>query len=205
MAQSNVVDHKVYLLGNTADLQKDSEFTKQLKALFPTQMDFTVLLNGDLVDTSVSGEPTKDDLAKIRELLETVAAFPKGKVVIIPGDRDWADSGQEGWRSVKNLEKAIASMGFDHVTWAVSKGCPGPESIDIAENIVLVAVNTQWWNHPFDKPKPSDATCKIVTETDFKNELKEELDDANGKNLLVAGHFPLMSVGEYGCRAKSGF
>ena len=195
-AQTLNIDHRVYLLGNTADLAHDSKFYEQFSQLLPVSEPFTVLLNGDLVDTH--GLPAPEDLSKSRKLLEVVSHFDMGRVVIIPGDRDWSNSGRGGLKSVKALEKAVDTMDINNVTWVISKGCPGPESMDLSENLVLVAVNTQWWNHPYDKPLPADADCKIVTKTDFENELREELEDANGKNLLVAGHFPLISVGEYG-------
>jgi hypothetical protein len=62
----------------------------------------------------------------------------------------------------------------------------------------LVTINTQWWNHPYRKPGPADADCKISTTNDFKEELEDIIDDESRSNLLIAGHFPVISLGEYG-------
>ncbi|TRX46450.1 BamA/TamA family outer membrane protein [Fulvivirga sp. M361] len=195
-AQSQNVEHRVYLLGNTADLSENSTFIEQFKELLPRKGPFTVVLSGDLINTD--NLPSEQDITPVNKLLKALSGFEQGRTVIIPGDRDWANSGKNGLKSVKALEKAVAKMGIQNVVWAVSKGCPGPKSIELSNNLVLVTIDTQWWNHPFYKPQPADADCKIVTRTDFLNELREELEDANGKNLLVAGHHPLLSVGEYG-------
>ncbi len=195
-SQSQNIDHRVFLLGNTADLSKNSAFIDQLRELLPSDQPFTVVLNGDLVNVDIL--PSEQDISEVRKLLKSISGFENGRAVIIPGDRDWANSGKTGLESIRALEEAITDMRFENVIWAVSKGCPGPKSIELSDNLVLVTVDTQWWNHPFYKPQPADADCKIVTKTDFENELREELEDANGKNLLVAGHHPLISVGQYG-------
>ncbi len=200
-SQSQAIEHRVYLLSNTADLREDSHFFDRLESLFPENGPFTVILNGDLIDTH--DLPSKQDIAKVKRLLNTISSFGPSKIVILPGDRDWANSGKSGLESIRLLKKEINGMEVQQVVWPIPKGCPGPNSIELSENLVLVTVDTQWWNHPFYKPQAADADCKIVTSTDFLNELKEELDDANGKNLLIAGHHPLVSVGEYGGRRSA--
>ena len=195
-SQSQNIDHRVFLLGNTADLSKNSAFIDQLGELLPSDQPFTVVLNGDLVNVDIL--PSEQDISEVRKLLKSISGFENGRAVIIPGDRDWANSGKTGLESIRALEEAITDMRFENVIWAVSKGCHGPKSIELSDNLVLVTVDSQWWNHPFYKPQPADADCKIVTKTDFENELRVELEDANGINLLVAGHHPLISVGQYG-------
>ncbi len=196
-AQTSQVHHRVYLLGNTVDINPESEFYNNLANLLNKKDPITVLINGDLIDTKTSKKPTVLDSLKIRKLLEVAAGLDNAQVIIIPGDRDWASSGKKGWASAKKLEKMIKSMKFKNVKWAISKGCPGPNMIELDENLILASINTQWWNHPFDKPDPSTAECKFGTERDFLIELENIIEDTEDKNILVAGHFPLKSLGEY--------
>lgn len=198
IAQISQVNHRVYLLGNTVDINLESEFYNNLAQLLNKEDPFTVLINGDLIDTKTSKIPTSLDSLKIRKLLEVVAGLDNGQVIIIPGDRDWASSGKKGWESANKLQKMIKSMKVKNVKWAISKGCPGPDLIELDENLILVSINTQWWNHPFDKPDPSTAECKFSTERDFLIELENIIEDTEDKNIIVAGHFPLKSLGEYG-------
>ncbi|MEM7107238.1 MAG: BamA/TamA family outer membrane protein [Bacteroidota bacterium] len=196
VAKSQTPDHRVYLVGNLTDVRENDPFLDKFIRFLPDNEPFTVLLSGDLISTV--DVPTETDMIPVKALLEAISGFSKGKAVIIPGDRDWSNSGERGLESVRKLEKYVDEMKFENVIWSISGGCPGPKSLELSSNLVLVTVDTQWWNHPFLKPQAADADCKIVTKTDFLNELMEELDNADGKNLLVAGHHPLISVGKSG-------
>jgi hypothetical protein len=155
---------------------------------------FTFILNGDLVKS----ELTEAHTIGIKTLLKSFSGFKKGEIVIVPGDRDWADSGENGWKNVRSLEKVVKSFAFPNINWLLNKGCPGPIVMNLGENLLLVAIDTQWWNHPYDKPGPADATCKVSTPDHFKEELEDILSDNTDKNILIAGHFPVFSYGEYG-------
>jgi hypothetical protein len=96
------------------------------------------------------------------------------------------------------LERLVASFKFPRVKWAIKDGCPGPKAIAIDDDILLVTINTQWWNHPYDKPGPADADCKISVDENFMEELEDLIEENADKNLLIAGHFPIFSLGEYG-------
>ncbi|MEM6524708.1 MAG: BamA/TamA family outer membrane protein [Bacteroidota bacterium] len=196
IAVSQTLDHHVYLLGNLADLQEDDLFLDEFIKVLPESEPFTVLLTGDLISTV--DVPAEKDLIQLTTLLSAISKFSNGKAVIIPGDRDWSNSGERGLESIRKVENYVDQMKLENVIWSISGGCPGPKSFQLSGNLVLVAIDTQWWNHPFLKPQAANADCKVVTKTDFLNELTEELDDADGKNLLVAGHHPLISVGESG-------
>ncbi|CAM4186812.1 BamA/TamA family outer membrane protein [Zobellia nedashkovskayae] len=198
IAQSTKVEHRVYLLGNTTDIELESPFYDSLSELLSTTEPFTVILNGDLMDSGKTKEPTTQDSLKIDKLLRNIAQHENGKVVIIPGDRDWANSGKKGLSSVNKLEKLVKSMDFENVKWAIRKGCPGPDIIELNDHLILVSISTQWYNHPYDKPEATTAECGIATERDFLIELENAVEDSEDKNILVAGHFPLESLGNYG-------
>ena len=70
IAQISQVNHRVYLLGNTVDINLESEFYNNLAQLLNKEDPFTVLINGDLIDTKTSKIPTSLDSLKIRKLLE---------------------------------------------------------------------------------------------------------------------------------------
>lgn len=191
--------HRVFLTANTADISSSSAFVNASSQLLAaTSENFTFVINGDLVPGKITDNTSGPFTTKIQNILEPLVKYKNGKIVIIPGDRDWADSGKDGWKSVRKLEKIIKEFGYENVKWAVKKGCPGPNLIGLTDNLYLVAISTQWWNHPYDKPGPADADCKISTTDDFKEELEDIIDDEKGKNLLIAGHYPIISLGEYG-------
>lgn len=199
IAQSEAIKHRVYLAANTADIGENAKIYAELQAQLAAHPEpFSLIINGDLIAAELTNENIPADSAKIRKLLETAASCVNGKAIIIPGDRDWADSGKEGLQSVKQLERLIAAFDFKNVQWAIKDGCLGPKAVEFDDNILLITINTQWRNHPYDKPEPADADCKISVDENFMEELEDLIEENADKNVLISGHFPIFSLGEYG-------
>ncbi|MCP5063659.1 MAG: hypothetical protein GY936_14525 [Ignavibacteriae bacterium] len=198
ISQNSQVDHRVYLTSNYVDIIEDGKFkTNLINTLTANDEPFTLIINGDLIDSNFKKNYRLDSV-RIKNLLTEISKIENGKTIIIPGDRDWDDSGKKGLKNVKKLEKLIKSLELDNVKWAIKKGCPGPKTIKLNENLLLVTINTQWWNHPYSNPKPADANCNISTTDDFKEEFEDILNENPDKNIIIAGHFPIISNGEYG-------
>jgi hypothetical protein len=195
----NPIIHRVFLIANTADISSKSIFIPTFeKLLSQTKESFTVIINGDLITGKISNKNEEIITKNLRRLFDTITQFESGRIIVLPGDRDWANSGPDGLKNVKKLQKLITDFNHPNIQWSLKKGCPGPELISLTPDISLVTINTQWWNHPYNKPGPADADCKISTTNDFKEELEDIIDDESGGNLLIAGHFPVISLGEYG-------
>lgn len=191
--------HKVYATGNFADLQPDSPFYQALEAeLSQITGPFTLLLNGDLEDPDVESENAFSAEDPVLRLLELVEGTPQGRVIIVPGDRDWGDSKRGGYKEAIKLQAKVEGLGLEKITWAVPDGCPGPKLISLDKHLVMIAINTQWWNHPFDKPHADDADCKITSTADVMEEIDHLIEEHQQKNILLAGHYPVVSYGNYG-------
>ncbi len=196
-AQESKIIHRVYTTGNLVDIENIDVFNNKFKAVLSKSNDpFTIIVNGDLT-SGEKNENIKDPNLPINKFLKCFQDV-NGKIIIIPGDRDWDNSGEKGWKKVKALEKHINSFGLKNVKWEIKNGCPGPKSIKLNDHLELITINTQWWNHPYNVPEPSDGDCKISTTDDFKEELEDIINENATKNLLIAGHFPIISYGEYG-------
>jgi len=194
-ADNDLILHRLYQTANIADINADSKFIHHLDSLLSQHNDqASLLINGDLFKGNIG----KQDSIKINNLLSLSGALTKGKLIILAGNRDWDDSGKDGLKKVKKLEKYVRSFDYENVVWPLKKGCPGPKTIKLDDNVLLVTFNTQWWNHPFNKPGPQDADCNIATTDNFLEELEDALDDNSDKNVIIAGHYPIISLGEYG-------
>ena len=192
----NTLSHRVIVVSNTADIPLTSPVLDNLSHLISSSATpASVILVGDLTDGKMN--MTQDSL-RISGILNTVRGLDHVDLIIIPGDRDWANSGSEGWKQVRKLEKLVSSFNLPNVRWAIKKGCPGPKEILLAEGVLLIAMQTQWWNHPYEKPHPADADCKIASEDNFNEELEDIIEENENKNILLAGHFPIISYGNYG-------
>ena len=70
----------------------------------------------------------------------------------------------------------------------------------MAPLVRLVAINSPWFTHPFDRPEAPDTECKTLTKEEFREQLQDILDGTKGKNVLLLGHHPVVSNGVYAGR-----
>ncbi len=186
---------------NIADLSLDDPFWHQTEAFLRNiQEPFCLLINGDLIATTAYPRLTTPDSIRIERLVGWFDNLPLGQLVLLPGDRDWDDNGPQGWESVQALEAFVKRRKTAGVRWPVDDGCPGPKVLELTQDLDLVCIQTQWWNHPYERPRPADATCKIATEEDFLEALEDAIKESQDRDVVIAGHFPLTSLGEYGGR-----
>ena len=203
-AQTIPAAHTVFLLGNTAQADLPPARLKLLRQQLEQQTGpFTVVHLGDIVGNT--GLVAKGDTAlaqaerdRADALIALVKGLPQGKIYFLPGDKDWANSGRDGLKAVRRLEKYIEKQLPGQNAFIPTNGCPGPEVVDVAPLVRLVAINTPWFTHPFDKPEAPDTDCKTLTKEEFREQMQDLIDDTKGKNLLLVGHQPVVTNGVYG-------
>ncbi len=196
IAQENEsIDQVVYLIGNTSTRELNISHLSGLKEhLLTEESPFTVIHLGDILQ---QGRPD-GSAAGIEHFFDLVADNKNAQLVFTPGDKDWNNSGIDGLKSVRKLEKQVELLRDGSNIFLPSEGCPGPEIIDLTPNLRLIAINTQWWMHPFDIPEAPDADCSNLTKEEFIESLEEAIEESVGKNILIIGHHPVVSAGVYG-------
>jgi hypothetical protein len=191
------------MFGNFADVEDKPAFTQELDQVFSeVKTPFTLILNGDLVNVPIDEYDHQEQIEPILRVIDLVEKYPDGQLLLLPGDRDWNSGKRGGEKSQKNVEKRISEYiktnKYKRSDWAVEDGCPGPEVYEVDKSLAIIALNTQWWNHPFDKPRPSDAKCEGLSEENLKEELEDAVEEFQNKNVLIVGHHPFVSTGNYG-------
>ena len=188
--------HTVLPIGNFGDIQAVGAFARSVSHLLDSiDGNQTVLFTGDLSDTKHNLKTTTD---RLDTLLNILTAHDDRRIIFIPGDRDWANSGPLGWEQLNLLEKYILSLNRSDVLWPLHHGCPGPEKLELDLTLSLIVLNTQWWNHPFQKPTPESALCEISTHEEAIEEVEKIIEETRFGNILIAGHYPVVSGGSYG-------
>lgn len=117
-----------------------------------------------------------------------------GQVIIIPGNHDWAGSVENVRRQEKYVEKYLN----DKNAYFPENGCGGPSVIELSENIVVIAIDSQWWIEDWDNRPEINDDCPIRTRAELIEAFADAVTDYKGKNMIVALHHPLYSNGPHG-------
>ncbi|WP_168797653.1 BamA/TamA family outer membrane protein [Neolewinella litorea] len=165
-----------------------------------------VLLAGDyfpvcteaMLAYGAGGESDAAAFPTLAPLLQLIRDHPRTQFYLLPGDRDWDKSGRNGLACVQALESYLENQNLDNLHWPLNKGCPGPETVELSPTVRLLMLNTQWWNHPFEKPIPADAECDFAEPTIAFDEIVSTIDEHLDQNIIFAGHYPPVSQGRYG-------
>ncbi len=188
--------YSVFLLGNFSQVKHVLQYTGTIGPMLDNcDSDWTLVLNGDLVDNSVNFQVAT---TRIDSFLSFLSGKERGQVVIVPGEGDWADGGRQGLERVRLLQEFVKEKNYDRVYFPLRKGCPGPVLFPVREDIKLLTINTQWQNHRYTKPTSESAECDLADEASILEEVEDYIEDHSDGNLMVVGHHPVLSNGRYG-------
>lgn len=120
------------------------------------------------------------------------------RAVFIPGNHDWAHERPDGWESIRRQAARLAARGGGAAELLPRDGCPGPETLDLGEQLRLVLLDTQWWLHDGPKPQGPASGCASGSETEVLAALRDAIGGAGARQVVVAGHHPLRTGGSHG-------
>jgi hypothetical protein len=190
----------VLLIGDAGAPKASGEPVLQaLERVLADRPDSTVLLFlGD--NAYPLGLPDSADRAfpetarRLRAQVEFSRTLP---VVFIPGNHDWHRSGPEGLERIRRQGRFIARESAGRARLLPADGCPGPAVVDVGTGLRLLLLDTEWWVFPHEKPGES-SDCPTRTPAQVVARLEELLRESGGRQVIVAGHHPLLSGGPHG-------
>ncbi len=200
---SSPILHSSYFIGDAGETPAKSKATLQLLQSFLEKENehSSVVFLGDniypegLHSKKNSQRPIDED--NLNAQLDILKSF-KGQIAILPGNHDWNKGSKKGWKFIKRQEKYVENYLDKGNVFLPDGGCPGPKVIKLESNLVLIALDTQWWLHPYKKAKGQKDGCSIQTREEMLSQLKDVLKKYRHKNIIVAGHHPLFSNGTHG-------
>ena len=156
-----------------------------------------VAILGDNVYPAGLPAPGSPDRSEMEARLEAQLAVARmaGKGIVIPGNHDWAQWTPDGWNAIRRQDAFVTAHGGGTVTFAPPGGCPGPAVFDVGATVRLIALDTHWWLHPYEKPEGASSPCPEKTEEDVVAALREALRTAGGRRTIVLAHHPLAAGG----------
>lgn len=118
----------------------------------------------------------------------------KGKPLFIPGNHDWYTEGLVGLeREQKYIQKALDSKDV----FLPEDGCP-LETIDVNENLIVIAIDTEWYLTNWNKRPDINDKCDIKSREKFLIELESLISKNRQKTTVIAMHHPMFSYGSHG-------
>ena len=197
--------YTVYLIGDAgeADFSKPAALTVlegHLEKAGPNSM---VVFLGDNIYNDGLPESSSDERSgaeqKINAQLDILNAF-QGKIVFVPGNHDWDHWRPAGLEAIKREESYIEHYLDRGNTFLPDKGCPGPAVTNLTDNLVFIAIDTQWWLHKWDKVNVANEACTAIDDDSFIKELDKVLEANKSKQVIVGAHHPIITNGNHGGR-----
>lgn len=195
--------YQVFLLGDAGDNAASPALTLLRTKLAEADAQSAVVFLGDnlypagLPDSSAADWTEAEP--RLRAQLDAVQDFA-GRVVFIPGNHDWDNGGRDGLAAVRRQEAYVEAVLGRGNTFLPDDGFPGPVEVNLADDLTLVVLDTQWWLHRFDKAFGDADDYDLNEAGDFLLELEDMILKHRNENLLVVGHHPLVSNDPHGGR-----
>ena len=204
-AQSDRPIYSIFLMGDAGEqsIVASDQILSMRAQMLGMQSKSSVIFLGDNIYPR--GMPSEDD--KYRGIAESIirgqldaAEGYQGDVFMVPGNHDWEKGHKEGLFTNAEQEEYVQSY-FDSLNiYLPDNGCPGPVEVQLAEDITLILLNSQWFLHPWVKPgidegcqaQSVDGVLTLIEDIFLRNE---------GKKIVVASHHPMFTYGIHGGRA----
>jgi len=207
---SSSLAYSIYLIGDVGAPNRDP-LEPSLK-LLQSQMQVadersSTIFLGDNIYSYGLTEPgslgRKTDEERMNTQLEVFKGY-RGEKYMIPGNHDWAQGTPGGLAAVIRQEEYVESY-LNDSTQAIGGnffvpdgGCPGPFEVFLQEDVVLIALNSQWWLQDIERPYGGNNYCGVANELDVYLQLEDVISRNSGKHIMVVAHHPLYTNGTHG-------
>lgn len=201
-AQNDTIARRIILIGDAGQLTGGRHpVVDAVRNLIPLDDKSTVLFLGDNVYRNGLPDSTSSTYSKYRAILDSqllVAEGTPARVVMIPGNHDWENGSRSGYDAILRQQYYVnLALNRPNVKYRPEDGCPGPDTIQVGNDVLIILFDSQWWLHPYDKPEiESDCKCKT------QDELVTQIGDIAAKNskklIIIACHHPFISYGPHG-------
>tara|TARA_R110000868_G_scaffold125037_2_gene330373 strand:+ start:40953 stop:44678 length:3726 start_codon:yes stop_codon:yes gene_type:complete len=196
------VSHTFYLIGD-AGLSPLGGMNSALKAfkkkLNQADKNSTAIFLGDniypagLPDPIDSTQAFRTAASHLNAQMSTLDNF-KGNKFFIPGNHDWYTEGLIG---LKREQEYIQARLDSEEVFFPENGCP-IKIIDINDDVVVVAIDTEWYLTNWDKRPDINDKCAIKSRDKFLLELEDIIKDNRERTTIIALHHPMFSYGSHG-------
>jgi len=196
------LQHTVYLIGDAGKGTKDMPHMKALgKAVDADDSSTTMVFLGDNIYPA--GLPKKEDPERkaaekyLNSQLEITRAN-KGSNYFIAGNHDWNYMRDGGFKALERQQNFVEKNGGSNTYFEPKAGCPGPKTVRLADGLVLILIDSQWWFHDLANDDLVNSDCKSDSKTEFIDRLKNKFIEHEDDLIIFANHHPFKTNGPHG-------
>lgn len=210
---SSALRYSVFLIGDVGapELKKPGEpslnfMRRQMLAAGPNST--TIYLGDNIYEYGLPEEGAYDRKVsedRIIAQLNVLRDYP-GEKYMIPGNHDWKQGRPGSVAQVNRQQRFVEDyMTRDSAAFAYTgdffiprDACPGPFEVRLQDDLVMIAINSQWFLQTEERPYGANSGCGVANETDFYAQLEDIIERNKDKNVMVIAHHPLFSDGIHG-------
>lgn len=177
--------------GNASNKSNLALLTKFKNELDIASENSTVIFTGDNISQEIT--PWEMDSLLIAQQLRLVENF-KGETVFLPGNNEWKSYELD---KMERVEDYLKKIDLKKTEVFPENGCPIEHKV-INDDLDLILVDSKWFVANWSRLEDINRKCSdITTRRRFMEELEGYINDAQGKNIVIAMHHPVFSNGVY--------
>jgi Calcineurin-like phosphoesterase len=198
---TDTIQTRIVLIGDAGSLIKGKpSVLNSVKRQYQFDDKTVVVFLGDNLYTYGLPDENAFNYTNIKAALDSQIHLingTKARAIMIPGNHDWANGAVQGFENVVRQQQYVDNAGNERMNYYPKNGCPGPVEIKLSKDVVLIAMDSQWWLHNNDKPG-IESDCDTKTEEEVIDQLRDILNKNYDKLIIVATHHPFKSNGPHG-------
>ncbi len=162
--------------------------------------DVVIFLGDNIYETGLpeADAPDREEKERrINEQMNVVKDF-RGRKIFVPGNHDWNESRIGGLAAINRQEEYIEQYLNSGDVLMPSNGCGGPVEIQLNNDLIVIAIDSEWWLTKHDKSIAPDNGCNTSSRLEVIQQIQDIILRNKGKNIILAQHHPLFSNGRHG-------
>ncbi len=212
LPDTSELTHTVFLIGDAGSPDPEEPviqlLKKQLHESSAIERSTVVYLGDNIypVGMPAPSAPTRKTMERRMNTQLNILKGYRGNRYMVPGNHDWGQGSPDGLQrnafEEEYVERYLRSqdsilvLGGD--TYVPSDGCPGPFEVKIYDDVVMIAINSQWFLHQFERPYGPNNYCDVANEEEFFARLDDILAKHRGEHVMIVAHHPILSAGIHG-------
>lgn len=194
------LDYRMILVGDMGSPVLEGE--DPVLSLLQTKLDAgdkssVIFLGNNVLDGGMPSEQSSERELAEEKLTKILSVFQDyiGNIFFTAGNHDWKP-GVDGLRAQQ--EFILSAPNSDNIQYLPEAGCPGPETVQMGENVILIMLDSEWFLQRDKEQIAIDNNCINKSIDDVAGELEQIADNNMDKHLVLAAHHPFETRGKHG-------